>query len=92
MFDEIANLPVYDGSKFEWRGPVGWINARRLGPDFNPGTIDGGETPAFVVKSHRTGVEKVFIFKDTFQDENGDFDGTRWVSLGGNFEIQIETW
>ena len=92
MNDEISRLPVYDGSKFVWRGPVGWMNARGLGPTFEPGNLDGGETPAFVVRSHRTGVKKVFVFKDTYENEDGLFEGTRWVSLGGDFEIQIDIW
>ena len=90
MNDEISRLPVYDGSKFVWRGPVGWINARRLGPAFEPENLDGGETPAFVVRSHRTGVKKVFAYQESLKDEDGNFDGTRWVSLDGCFEIQIE--
>ena len=90
MFDEISKLPVYEGSMFEWRGNVGWTTTSRLGYSFEPGYIDWGDTPAFVVRSHRTGVKKVFEYKERLRDEDGNFDGTRWVSLDGCFEIQIE--
>jgi len=83
-------LPVYDGSLFVWRGNVGWTTMARLDYSFEPVYVGRSDELGFLVKSPRTGATRIFLYKESLRDEDGNFEGTRWESLDGRFEIQVE--
>ena len=87
--ETLSGLPVVCGSKFDWCGVTGWTNYRLLGPSFEPQYVGYTSDVGFYVKSHRTGVVKLFIYDSSMHDEDGNWDGTVWVSAEG-FRIEIE--
>jgi len=85
----LKGIPVVCGSKFDWKGITGWSNYRRLEPGFEPGYVGYTDDVGFYVKSHRTGITKLFIYDCSVLDEDGNYAGTKWVSPEG-FRIEIE--
>ena len=82
-------LQIVCGSRFEWLGHEGWATEESLGTSFEPQYVGYTDDVGFVVKSHRTGAEKLFKYSMSLLDSDGNFEGTLWESAEG-FRISIE--
>jgi hypothetical protein len=84
------DIPVHDGSKFDWRGGSGYAEAsdfgrsvwcRRVWSD----ACDVG----FVVVSPRTGVKKLFTLVREERDGEGEVTSWKFVECGGDVCITV---
>lgn len=79
----MKNLPIHDGSKFDWSTGIGLAEVSdfrgHIGGRVYPDAADFG----FVVRSHRTGEEKVFSESRTIFGREGDVLGWEYESVGG---------
>ena len=54
-------LPTHDGRRFQWDGGVGYAEASDLTPQFFGRVYSDAADAGFYVRSHKTGVKKLFI-------------------------------
>lgn len=80
------NIPTYDGSLFQWSGAHGFAEASSLG--INPGITPGRQVWSdscdlgFLVRSHRTGEERLFTLDSCGETRNAEGELTSWRFLG----------
>lgn len=82
----MAKLPVYNGSKFSWKGKQGQATLSDLGIATFP---RGG----FYIKSHRTGEQKLFLPNLPKMEANEFYDGEGYDYFipAGEVEVHIHT-
>lgn len=57
-----SSLPIHDGSKFTWKDGHGCIEASDLGRGYTGRVWQDACDVGFIVRSHKTGAEKLFVY------------------------------
>ena len=78
-------LPVHDGSKFTWKDGAGCIEASDLGRGYTGRVWNDAADVGFIVRSHKTGAEKLFVYAGALSSSGRaeDVYGFRYDSEDG---------
>ena len=88
----MKHLPTHDGSKFDWSTGIGVAEASDfLGRKLTGFLYSGSLAEGFVVRSHRTGEEKVFSEVRNVTNRYGETVAWEYESIGDGpkFTIRI---
>lgn len=78
-------VPVHDGSKFTWHGNVGYTEVSDLGRGYTGRVWKDAMDVGFIIRSHKTGVEKLFVYACAFSKSQdiSDVDSFRYDAEDG---------
>jgi hypothetical protein len=80
------SIPVYDGALFSWSNATGFVDASSLG--INPGITPSRQVWSdscdlgFMIRSPRTGQERLFILDSCGETRNAEGELTSWKFVG----------